>query len=36
MASKCLIVGHAPQELTDLSGYNPVIEVREGYEFETD
>jgi hypothetical protein len=34
MASKCLIVGHAPQELTDLFGYNPVIEVRWGSEFE--
>ena len=34
MASKCLIVGHAPQELIDLFGYNPVIEVREGHEFE--
>jgi hypothetical protein len=26
MASKCLIVGHAPAELVDLYGYNPVIE----------
>ena len=34
MASKCLIVGHAPKELTDLFGYNPVIEVRWGSEFE--
>ena len=34
MASKCLIVGHAPQELTDLFGYNPVIDVRWGSEFE--
>jgi len=34
MASKCLIVGHAPQELIDLFGYNPVIEVQGGYEFE--
>ena len=34
MASKCLIVGHAPRELTDLFGYNPVIEVQEGAEFE--
>jgi hypothetical protein len=34
MASKCLIVGHAPRELTDLFGYNPVIEVQEGTEFE--
>ncbi len=34
IASKCLIVGHAPQELIDLFGYNPVIEVQSGYEFE--
>ena len=34
MASKCLIVGHAPQELIDLFGYNPVIEALEGHEFE--
>jgi hypothetical protein len=34
MASKCLILGHAPQELRDLFGYNPVIEVEEGNEFE--
>jgi hypothetical protein len=34
MASKCLIVGHAPQELIDLFGYNPMIEVQEGREFE--
>ena len=34
MASKCLIVGHAPQELIDLFGYNPVIEAQEGQEFE--
>ncbi len=34
MASKCLIVGHAPQELTDLFGYNPVVEVQEGEEIE--
>jgi hypothetical protein len=27
MASKCLIVGHAPNELIELFGYNPVIEV---------
>lgn len=26
MASKCVIVGHAPAELVDLYGYNPVIE----------
>jgi hypothetical protein len=34
LASKCLILGHAPQELKDLFGYNPVVEVQEGYEFE--
>ena len=34
MASKCLIVGHAPRQLTDLFGYNPVIEVQEGADFE--
>ena len=34
MASKCLIVGHAPQELIDLFGYNPVVEVQNGREFE--
>lgn len=27
MASKCLIVGHAPQEMIDLFGYNPVVEI---------
>ena len=27
MASKCLIVGHAPQEMLNLFGYNPVIEI---------
>jgi hypothetical protein len=27
MASKCLIVGHAPQEMIELFGYNPVIEI---------
>lgn len=27
MVSKCLIVGHAPKEMIDLFGYNPVIEV---------
>ena len=26
MASGCLLVGHAPRELVDLFGYNPVIE----------
>ena len=27
MASRCLIVGHAPPEMVDLFGYNPVIEI---------
>lgn len=27
MASKCLILGHAPAEMIDLFGYNPVIEI---------
>lgn len=27
MASKCLIVGHAPKEMIELFGYNPVIEI---------
>jgi len=27
MASKCLVLGHAPQEMKDLFGYNPVIEI---------
>lgn len=27
IASKCLILGYAPQELIDLWGYNPVIEL---------
>jgi hypothetical protein len=34
MASKCLIVGNAPQELKDLFGYNPVLEVQAGQEYE--
>jgi hypothetical protein len=34
IASKCLILGHAPQELIDLFGYNPVIEVQSECEFE--
>jgi hypothetical protein len=34
MASKCLIVGHAPQELIDLYGYNPVIEVHPEQEYQ--
>jgi len=27
MASKCLLLGHAPAEMIDLFGYNPVIEI---------
>lgn len=27
MASKCLVLGKAPQEMIDLFGYNPVIEI---------
>jgi hypothetical protein len=27
MVSKCLIVGHAPKEMINLFGYNPVIEI---------
>jgi hypothetical protein len=27
MASKCLIVGHAPKEMIELFGYNPLIEI---------
>ncbi len=27
MASKCLMLGHAPAEMVDLFGYNPVIEI---------
>ncbi len=34
MASKCLILGKAPQELIDLFGYNPVLEVQAGQEYE--
>ncbi|MGB2561009.1 MAG: hypothetical protein ACPIG6_10465 [Akkermansiaceae bacterium] len=30
MVSKCLIVGHAPQEMVELFGYNPVIEIDMG------
>jgi hypothetical protein len=32
MASKCVVLGHAPQELVDMFGYNPLIEVQEGAE----
>jgi hypothetical protein len=27
MASKCLVVGHAPDEMVRLFGYNPVVEI---------
>ncbi len=27
MISKCLIIGHAPAEMFDLFGYNPVVEI---------
>jgi hypothetical protein len=27
MVSKCLIVGHAPEEMISLFGYNPVVEI---------
>jgi len=27
MVSKCLIIGHAPSEMIELFGYNPVIEI---------
>ena len=27
MVSKCLVVGHAPNEMIELFGYNPVIEI---------
>lgn len=27
MASKCLVLGHAPAEMIDLFGYNPVVEI---------
>jgi hypothetical protein len=27
MVSKCLILGHAPKEMIDLFGYNPVVEI---------
>ena len=29
MLSKCLIVGHAPQETIELFGYNPIVEIDE-------
>ena len=27
MASRCLVLGHAPSEMIDLFGYNPVVEI---------
>lgn len=27
MASKCLVLGHAPREMIELFGYNPVVEI---------
>lgn len=27
MVSKCLVVGHAPKEMVELFGYNPVVEI---------
>jgi len=32
MASGCIILGHAPRELIDVFGYNPVVEVQWGDE----
>lgn len=34
MAAKCVLLGHCPNELSDLFGYNPVIEVDSGHETE--
>ena len=31
MLSGCLMIGHAPQELVDLIGYSPVIEIDRNY-----
>ncbi|MBR4572171.1 MAG: hypothetical protein IKO28_01965 [Prevotella sp.] len=31
MLSGCIMIGHAPQELVDLIGYNPVIEIDRNY-----
>ena len=30
MAAKCLVVGHAPEEMVRLFGYNPVVEIDMG------
>jgi hypothetical protein len=32
IASKCIILGHGPAELSDLFGYNPVVEIETGRE----
>ena len=32
MASKCILLGHCPSELSDLFGYNPVVEIEAGKE----
>ena len=32
IASNCILLGHCPTELSDLFGYNPVIEVESGKE----
>jgi hypothetical protein len=34
IASKCILLGHCPSELSDLFGYNPVIEAEDGREAE--
>lgn len=34
ISSGCLLIGHSPQELVDLFGYNPVIEIETGNEQE--
>ena len=27
MVSKCVVLGHAPSEMVELFGYNPVVEI---------
>lgn len=34
MASRCVLIGHCPEELADLWGYNPVVEVGLDYPVE--
>jgi hypothetical protein len=34
MASRCILLGHSPEELCDLFGYNPVVEIETGHEAE--